>query len=82
MDQPRTHRLSGYGVSECAVFIQGQENGTGVVISPRHIATCAHVVLDALGLPHGQTSPPQGSLQVTIWHAGEPRHVKLRILSQ
>ena len=50
MDQPKSHQLTGYGVSESTVCIQGESTGTGVAISPRHIATCAHVVLDALGL--------------------------------
>ena len=78
MDQPKTHRLSGYGISESVVCIQSQATGTGVAITPRHVATCAHVVLDALGLDRGQTPPAQADLKVSVWQDGTERRIKMQ----
>ena len=83
MDQAATHRLSGYGVADAVVRIEGRDGGimgAGVAISPRHIATCTHVLLDALDLDHGCLPPLGAVIEVTVWHSGAPQHPKVRLL--
>ena len=76
MDQPQTHRLSGYGVTTATVRIERDatgSSGAGVAISPRHIATCTHVVLDALGLEETEELPPGREITITVWCDGQPQ---------
>ena len=37
---------------------RGDVVGAGFLVSERHLVTCAHVVAQALGLPHDTPSPP------------------------
>jgi formylglycine-generating enzyme required for sulfatase activity len=82
MDQPAPHRLKGYGVTESAVRIEDQEGhiqGSGVAVSPRHVATCAHVVLDALGLERNAAPPEGATLTAAVWRAHQPQVLMLRV---
>ena len=38
--------------------------GAGFLVTDRHILTCAHVVADALDLPHDSPDAPQGELNL------------------
>ncbi len=83
MDQPQTHRLSGYGITEATVRIEHEETGTsgaGVALTPRHIATCAHVVLDVLGLTRTEELPPGREITITTWYDGQSQPQKTQIL--
>ncbi|WDV51972.1 trypsin-like peptidase domain-containing protein [Streptomyces coeruleorubidus] len=44
----------------------GHIGGLGVLIAPTLVLTCAHVVLDALGLPGRSEAPPEGPVRVTL----------------
>ncbi|MFC9507369.1 trypsin-like peptidase domain-containing protein [Streptomyces sp. NPDC057002] len=44
----------------------GRIGGLGVLIAPTLVLTCAHVVLDALGLPTGREEPPEGPVRVGL----------------
>ncbi|MER6713730.1 trypsin-like peptidase domain-containing protein [Streptomyces sp. NPDC000877] len=51
----------------------GHIGGLGVVIAPTLVLTCAHVVLDALGLPERQSERPEGLVRLTlVLREGEP----------
>ena len=76
MDQPKTHRLSGYGIIESTVRIDGGEgavSGAGVAVSPRHVATCTHVLIDALGLDENDTLPQGETISLTVWRDRQPQ---------
>jgi WD40 repeat protein len=44
--------------------ITGRPVGGGVVVDERHVLTCAHVVVDALGDAITPVQPPQGTVEV------------------
>ncbi|CAL9313912.1 nSTAND1 domain-containing NTPase [Streptomyces sp. SudanB52_2052] len=44
----------------------GHIGGLGAVIAPTLVLTCAHVVLDALGLPERRQERPDGLVRVTL----------------
>ncbi|MFD0773692.1 trypsin-like peptidase domain-containing protein [Streptomonospora algeriensis] len=60
--QGDTHILSSWHV--CVRGTSTGICGGGVLITPEHVLTCAHVVENALGQPHGLPHPPGGSLTV------------------
>jgi hypothetical protein len=45
---------------------QGGTAGAGVLVSPRHVLTCAHVVCTALGLPWAEEDTPRPREPVTV----------------
>jgi formylglycine-generating enzyme required for sulfatase activity len=83
MDQPNTHRLSGYGIIQSTMRIDGGKgtaSGAGVAVSPRHIATCTHVVLDALGLENNDTLPQGQTIDLTVWRDSQAGTCKARTM--
>ncbi|RSS56554.1 trypsin-like peptidase domain-containing protein [Streptomyces sp. WAC01280] len=44
--------------------------GVGVLIAPRLVLTCAHVVTDAAGLERGRAEPPPTALDVRLLQSG------------
>ncbi|MFB7586263.1 trypsin-like peptidase domain-containing protein [Streptomyces sp. NPDC056169] len=59
-------------LSAATVRIAGPSGvaGVGVLIAPRLVLTCAHVVTDAAGLPRGHTERPPATLDVRLLQAG------------
>ena len=75
--------MNGYGVTESAVRIKNEQDrvcGTGVAVSPRHVATCAHVVLDALGLKPDGVPPLGAKVGATGWRSQQPEPLRLKVL--
>ncbi len=57
----------------------GHIGGLGVVIAPTLVLTCAHVVLDALGLPARSAERPEGPVRVSlVLREGEEREAVVR----
>ncbi|MGW7254973.1 nSTAND1 domain-containing NTPase [Streptomyces sp. NPDC054834] len=46
--------------------VNGHIGGLGVIIAPRLVLTCAHVVLSALGLPLTRSEPPDAPVRVRL----------------
>ncbi len=70
MDQPKNHRLNGYGISESTVRVEsgsGGISGAGAAVTPRHIVTCTHVALHAMGLEESSDLPEGAEITVSIW---------------
>ncbi len=79
MEQQKNHRLAGYGISQGAVRINASNGdicGAGVAISPRHVATCTHVLLDAFGLKERASLPEQESVPLILWLQGSATRVQ------
>ncbi len=75
-----SHRLMGYGVHESAVRVESTNDviqGAGVAITPRHIASCAHVVLDVLELQRDQVETPRGVIRLIIRRDGREHALKI-----
>ncbi len=75
MDQPKAHRLKGYGVTQSALRIESQDGricGAGVAVSPRHVVTCTHVVLAAIDLQKTDGVPVGVKISLTEWSNAQP----------
>ncbi|KIH98247.1 hypothetical protein LP52_13745 [Streptomonospora alba] len=75
--QGDTHILSSWHV--CVRGTSTGICGGGVLITPEHVLTCAHVVQNALGHPHGAHQPPDGSLMVEFPLLAPNRPVECRV---
>src|SRR5215210_3274877 len=54
-------------LASCVVRIQTRDGtivGAGFCVSDRHVLTCAHVVIQALGLPEDSPGPIEGDVRL------------------
>ncbi|MDS9467081.1 serine protease [Paracoccus sp. MBLB3053] len=60
--------MAAHSASLAKILRQGSQDaaGTGVVIGPRQVLTCAHVVYDALGRDGLDPSVPEGEIRITL----------------
>jgi|GEM_PF-3545648 len=73
--------MSALNKSLVCVLNAGREPaGGGVLISPRHVLSCAHVVAESLGIAHTQAEPPKGRVGVVFPLLKEPRIYAARVL--
>jgi len=64
----------------CIVKENHKPMGGGVVISARHVLSCAHVIADSLSIPRTQAELPKGVVWLMFPLLGEERLFSARVM--
>src|SRR5687768_7582280 len=70
-------------LQEALVRIYGQQGepvGAGVLVAMQYILTCAHVVNEACGFPHGNLPSPQGTVMLDFPLLPLPQRQEARVV--